>query len=76
MWVSHWGHAVGYDWCLPSPSYSYQIHFIHIKGVWHTTSYVVGNHMSVSLLHRYLPEWQGWFGEERVYIFDMYHTDM
>ena len=27
-WGSHWGYAVGYDWDLPSPAYSYQIHFI------------------------------------------------
>jgi len=45
------GTCVGYDWDLPSPSYSYQIHFIRIKGVWHTTLYVVGSHKTVSLLH-------------------------
>ena len=33
QWVSHWGHAVGYDWDLPSTSYSYQIHFIPIESV-------------------------------------------
>jgi hypothetical protein len=27
------GICVGYDWDLPSASYSYQIHFIHINGV-------------------------------------------
>ncbi len=39
--VSHiWGtnHMVmlGYDWGFLSSSYTYQIHFIHIKEVWHT----------------------------------------
>ncbi len=32
-WGSHWGYAVGYDWDLPSTSYSYQIHFIPIESV-------------------------------------------
>ena len=32
-WGSHWGHAVGYDWDLPSTSYSYQIPFIPIESV-------------------------------------------
>ena len=41
---------VGYDWDRPSPAYSYQIQFIHIKGVWHTL-YVVGSHMTVSVLY-------------------------
>ena len=43
------------DIVLSSTSYSYQIHFIHIKGVWHT-SYEVGTHdthMSVSSLLHY-----------------------
>jgi hypothetical protein len=31
--LSHLCHAVGYDWDLPFTSYSYQIQFIHIKGV-------------------------------------------
>ena len=60
--VSHWGHAVGYDCDRPSPSYSYQIHFIHIKGVWHPL-YMVGSHISMSLLRCYLPEWQVWWKE-------------
>jgi hypothetical protein len=34
-WEYYWG-CIGYDWDLPSPAYSYQIHFIHTKGVWHT----------------------------------------
>jgi len=38
-------------------------YFILMKGVWRTTLYVVGSHMTVSLLHRYLPEWQVWRGE-------------
>ena len=48
--VSHWGHALGYDCNLPSASYSYQIHFIHIKGVWHDL-YVVGGHKGATPYH-------------------------
>jgi len=71
--VSHWGHAVGYDWDLPSTSYSYQIHFIHIKGVWHAL-YVVGGHKGATPYHTITL--QGQFGEERVLVlvFGMYYT--
>ncbi len=46
--VSHiWGtnHMVmlGYDWGFLSISYTYQIHFIHIKVVWHTLYDVDGH---------------------------------
>ena len=63
--VSHWGHAVGYDWDLPSTSYSYQIHFIHIKGVWHAL-YVVGGHKGATPYPTITL--QGQFGEERVLV--------
>ena len=50
MVVSHWGHAVGYDCDHPSASYSYQIHFIHIKCDFHTL-YVVGGHKDATPHH-------------------------
>jgi hypothetical protein len=28
--------VLGCDWDLLSTSYTYQVNFIHIKGVWHT----------------------------------------
>ncbi len=34
---------LGYDWGLLSISYTYQIHFIHIKLVWHTLYDVDGH---------------------------------
>ena len=52
--VSHiWGtnHMVmlGYDWGFLSISYTYQIHFIHIKVVWHTL-YDVDGHQNAPTL--------------------------
>ena len=49
------------DWGLPSTSYTYQTHFIHILNkMFGHTLYAVGSHMSVSLLRI-------WFGSGRRY---------
>ncbi len=48
--VSHLGtnHTVRCDWDLLSTSYTYQVHFIHIKGVWHTLYAVDGHKYATS----------------------------
>jgi hypothetical protein len=54
------GHAVGYDWDLPSTSYSYQIHFIHIESVCHAL-YVVGGLKGATPYHTItLKGWADW----------------
>ena len=58
-WGSHWGYAVGYDWDLPSPAYSYQIHFIPIESVCHAL-YVVGGLKGATPYHTITLK--GWAG--------------